>query len=336
MPNFIFNKKNYELNLNKYLGLENKEKIVLNLWHIETFEGGTNSRTRFIEKQAINFNKQNNNCFISVTKITEDQLVLNFKQGLLPDIFSFGVGVGYLISSYLTELESNNCIRSDLIDYGKINKDIYAYPYILSGYCLITHQNMLNTQEDYDKTFSSKKVGKKDIKGLSITLSSYLNSSEVLLKQGLNDINKNNLLQNQTTYNAYTNFIAKKAVSLLGTARDVARCKNREVNGTLNSCNYTFLSGYTDLIQYVGVCKNLSKTKNDYAKSFSKYLTLNSSQKALANFGLFTTNNKSIYASGYMKEFENVLQKKLSSVNVFNSYEQITKNNLTSFNNLFI
>ena len=336
MPNFIFNKKNYELNLNKYLGLENKTKVVLNMWHIETFEGGTNSRTKFIEKQAINFNKQNNNCFISVTKMTEEQLVLNLKQGLLPDIFSFGVGVGSLISGYLTELEENNCVRSDLIDYGKIGKNIYAYPYILSGYCLITHKSMINTQENYDRTFSSKVVAKKEVKGLGITLSTYLNSSEVLLKQGLKDINKDNLLQSQSTYNAYTTFISKKSISLLGTARDVARCKNRELNGNLSSCNYNYLSGYSDLIQYVGVNENLSKTKSDYAKSFSTYLTLDSSQKYLANFGLFSINNKSIYSNGYMKDFENVLQKQLSSINVFSSYEQISKNNISSFNNVFI
>ena len=336
-PNFIFNKKNYELNLNKYLNLEDKEKIVLNLWHIETFEGGTNSRVKFIEKQAINFNKQNNNCFISVTKMDEQQLILNLKQNIIPDMFSFGVGVGYLISGYLTQLENNSNVRTDLIEYSKINNEVYAYPYILSGYCLISHQNLLpNSKEKFDKTFSCKKINKKEIKGLSITSSSFINSSEVLLKQGLKDINKSNILEFSSTYNAYTNFISKKSISLLGTARDVARCKNRELNGSLSSCNYTFLSGYTDLIQYIGANKNLTKIKTNYAKSFSKFLTMSFSQNNLANYGLFSTTNKSIYSNGYMKDFESSLQKQLSSVNVFSSYQQIENNNKNSFNSLFI
>ena len=57
--------------------------------------------------------------------MTEEQLVLNLKQNIIPDMFSFGVGVGYLISGYLTQLDFNNNIREDLIDYGKLNNNIY-------------------------------------------------------------------------------------------------------------------------------------------------------------------------------------------------------------------
>ena len=53
----------------------------------------------------------------------EQQLILNLKQNILPDMFSFGVGVGYLISGYLTQLENNSNVRTDLIEYSKINNE---------------------------------------------------------------------------------------------------------------------------------------------------------------------------------------------------------------------
>ncbi|MBQ9793087.1 MAG: hypothetical protein IJW32_05070 [Clostridia bacterium] len=303
------------------------------MWHIETFEGGSNSRAKFLEKQSMKFNKENNNCFISVSNLTEEQLVLNLKANKMPDMFSFGIGAGYLISSYLQNLENNSQIRKDLIDYAKIGDDLFSYPYILSGYCLISYENLIN--EGNVNNFASKTVNKKEIKGITFSNDNFINTSKVLMSCGYKSLNKNDYLYASSTYEAYLNFIKKKSISLLGTARDVARCKNREKNGNLSSCNYQFLTGYSDLIQYIGVVKNVEKIKSDYAADFAKFLTLPSSQIDLKNYGLFSTTNVDVYENDYMNDFENQLNKKLESINVFTNLNDVAKVNKNSFDILF-
>ena len=196
------------------------------------------------------------------------------------------MGAGYLISTYLQNLENNNQVRKDLIDYAKAGNDLLSYPYILSGYCLISYANLLT--EGNINNFASKIVNKKEIKGITFSCDNYINTSKSLTSNGYKNLNKNNYLYAASTYDAYLNFINKKAISLLGTARDVARCKNREKNGNLSFCNYQYLTGYTDLIQYVGVVKNIEKIKKNYATDFAKFLTLPSSQQDLKNYGLFS------------------------------------------------
>ncbi len=329
MPNYIFNENNYQISLNEYLNLQNKQKVVLDMWHIETFEGGNASRTKYLEKQALLFNKQNINCFVSISLLTEEQLVLNLKENKLPDLFSFGVGSGCFLSSYLQPLSKNSLIREDLQEYAMQNNKILAYPYILSGYCLISHQDIISTQNN----FISQTINKKNIKGITFANNSFLNPSQILLLNGYSNLNKNDYIYSNSTYDAYLNFVSKKSLTLLGTARDLARCKNRETNGSLNSCSYKFLSGYTEMIQCVGVVK--SSNSSEYAKQFVNFLTNKQSQQNLKNYGLFSTTGEDLYEKDYINDFEEVLNKKLTSINVFSSQEEIYDKRQKSFNNLF-
>lgn len=335
-PSIIFNKRNYELNLNEYLNLSNSQKIVLNMWHVESFEGGTNSMGKYLERQVVKFNKQNSNCFISVKTMTEEQLYLNLKENKYPDLFSFGIGSGYMLPSLLSSLDKNDLIRKDLTNYGSISSDILAYPFLLSGYCAISKSSLLSG-ENFSLTngFNNVTQNKKQIRGIGFSTSGITNASYVLLSNGVDNIKQENFYTCGTTYEAYTNFLSNKFVTLVGTARDVARCKNRENNGTLSSCSYNYLSGYSDLIQYVGVCNKISKTKIKASKLFASFLLTESCQNDIKNYGLFSTTKINLYDSGYMYEFEQVLKKELKSINVFSNLNTIEKNKQDSLNKLF-
>lgn len=333
-PAFIFNPANYRVNLNDYLNLTQKDKIVLNMWHIETFEGGTNSRKTFIENQAKKYNKQNNNCFVSVKTLTEEQLFLNLQNGNTGDIYSFGIGAGYLIQDKLFELPKNNNVRKDLQEYSKIDNNIYAYPFILSGYALITNTTF-NSSDNLLDLLQSKQINKKTIYGVGFANDSLINPSQVLIENGISNIKKDNYFTCSTTYNAYTNFLSKKFISLLGTARDVARLKNREQNGSISPCTYNFLGGYSDLIQYVGVSKNLTKEQTQVATDFSKFLTNETCQSSLKNYGLFSVTSQKIYPQDYMSDFEDELKNELKSVNIFSNLKDISLDIQKSFNTLF-
>ena len=114
-PSFVFNKENYSRDINRYFkNGKASEQIVLSLWHIESFEGGKKNRKSFLEEIGIKFNKKNSNIYLSVLTLTEEQLFLNLQNGLMPDLFSFSIGSGRIISSYLEELDKNNVIRKEL------------------------------------------------------------------------------------------------------------------------------------------------------------------------------------------------------------------------------
>ncbi len=325
-PIYIFNVKGYEINLNEFFNLSNSSKTILTVYHIETFEGGTNSRSKYLERQASLFNKKYPNCFVVVKTLTPDELALNLRKNELPDLYSFGVGVGSYIAGFLEELEGNSNIRKDLTGYGERQRKLLAYPYILSGYCLISHENLISGLEssDISNYTLSTKYNNKEVKGLSIATKSLINPVLALRKNNIN-YNIVDLVEFNSTYDAYNNFIAKKSVSLIGTARDLARCKNREVNGSLSSCKYTFLGGFSDLVQYIGVVDSGSDAKEHYAKLFANFLLTDNAQSTLSRYGLFSVNGKNIYESGYMFEFESILNKDLTSVNAFISKEEINK-----------
>ena len=325
-PIFIFNVEGYTLNLNEFFNLSNSSKTILTIYHIETFEGGTNSRSKYLERQASLFNKRYPNCFLVVKTLTPDELALNLRKNELPDLYSFGVGVGEYLAGFLEELEDNGNVRKDLINYGERQEKLLAYPYILSGYCLISHENLLSGLEssDISNYTLSTKYNNKEVKGLSIATKSLINPMLALKENNVN-FNVFDLIEFDSTYGAYNNFIAKKSVSLIGTARDLARCKNREINGSLSSCRYTFLGEFSDLVQYISVVDSGSDAREYYAKLFANFLLSDNAQSALSKYGLFSVNGKNIYESGYMLEFENILSKDLTSVNAFISKEEINK-----------
>lgn len=324
-PFYLFNKNSYKLNLNEYFNLENSTKVVLTLYNVETFEGGTNSRTSYLQKQAMKFNKKYGNCYVVIKTLSPDQMALNIRNNNLPDLYSFGVGVGSYIQGFLTELDGNSKIRSDLLKYGKKSGKLLAYPYILSGYTLISYEKYLLEDENLSSLVTAD--AKKNILGLS--LSNAFNGAEALSQNEVT-LSESDLLETTSSYDAYKNFLSKKTKSLLGTARDLARCKNREDLGTLGACAYNFLGGYSDLVQYISVVDNGSSVKMLFAKEFATFLTSEDAQNDLADYGLFSTLKNNIYAEGYMLEFENVLKQELTSVSAFISLEEMAQNVTTS------
>ncbi len=314
MPLVVFNESNYKLNINKIYESSDSPKCVLNLFHIETFEGGSFSRGKYLERQASKFNKQFKNCYIVVKTLSLHELEMNLADNNKADIYSFSCGAGAYIAGLLKELDKNNNTRDDLKDYGKIGGKLLAYPYILSGYVLFSYDNLAGEDERLDDLVKTKKVGKKEYVGLS--LSSGTQGLEVL------KVNNISLLDADATvfpssYEAYQNFLKKKSVSLLGTNRDFARLKNREENGGISAIRYNYLGGFSDLVQYVGVTKSGNDYKEYYSDLFAKFLTTDNCQNDLANYGLFSTNGKNIYSSGDYLDFENELIKSLKSRNVF-------------------
>ncbi len=334
MPKFVFNKNNYQYDFGGFFDLQKEQQSVLTIWHVETFEGGTASRKSFLQKVAMNYNKKNKNCFFVIKQMNLEQFKINLENNQQADIYSFGVGAGQYLSESLEVLSKNNNIRSDLSLYGFKQNNCFAYPYILSGYVCITRQKYC-VADNKNKILLSKNVNNTIKPGFGFTGNEVLNFSKVLVENGFKKLDEKDYFSCDNFYEAYNMFLADKFCTLIGTARDLARCKNREQLGSLSECQYNFLEGYSDLIQYIGVNKNLDEIKMKIAKDFCEFITNENSQEMLKNYGLFTINNNLIYESGYMKDFELILHKNLKSTNVFATSEQILQNKQDSYKDLF-
>lgn len=241
------------------------------------------------------------------------------------------MGVGNLIQGFLTELDGNSQIRNDLLSYGKKNGKLLAYPYILSGYTLISYENLTNE----DDNLSSLSSAGNDKKTLGLSVSNEFNFAEVLIENEVS-LKEGDILETNSSYDAYKNFLSKKTKSLLGTARDLARIKNREELGTIGACRYNFLGNYSDLVQYISVVDSGKTAKMLYAQEFANFLSSEISQNNIYNYGLFSVCKNNIYKEDYMLQFENILKNELTSVSAFISMEELEQKIKNSKENLFL
>ncbi len=285
---------------------------VIELWNVDTFEGGSVSRTTFIENRCVEFEKKHKGVLILVKNITLEQLELNLKSNKKPSIITFGIGTGDYIVNDLVSISSQYNIRDDLIKSSIIDKKIKALPIMLGGYSLITNKEKLSSTNTQDILSSSLIYSREDY---NIPLFSLFVNN--LAPKVNSDISVN-------SFDAYDKFIHENYNSLLGTQRDFFRCKNRE-NNLKMQCNYINLGGYTDLIVYGGIFKSNAKTEQ-ISQKFLEYLVSDNVQDNLSNIGMFSVLNKNIYTDDSYKEFNKTLLKPLKTINVF--YSNVTLKNI--------
>jgi len=305
---------------------------VLELWNIDTFEGGGSSRSGWLKSAAIQFEKKNKGTFIAVKNMSYEQLLEELAAGYLPDLISYGLGTGDTILPYLQSYDGLVTTRADITVGGYHKGKLYAVPWVMGGYSLIGNTETINKKfEDitdlklnaFSLTYSTKKSTISSFttagNGFTASLLSYINNSSVTTTASALDSE----IINNTGYSAYKKFIAGKSCVLLGTSRDVYRCSNRMSNG-LGDYLFSFLGGYTDLVQYISVL-NTNKIIKKVAQSFIEFITSDDYQRTIINMYLFSTVLTDLYAVAPYSDFEKVLSGKLAVLNVFTDKENIKK-----------
>ncbi len=291
---------------------------ILELWHVETFEGGSVSRGALLEREAINFEKKHKGTYIIIKTMNLEQFDLNIKLGKKPNIISFGVGVGDSFVNELVDLDAEN-VRTDLCGFGKFASKQVAVPYILGGYAIInSNQEIENNKKNNSNLFG---VG---LKGATNPLKA-LQKNNMQISNFYNDTSLD-------SYDAYDKFLKGNFDVLLGTQRDVYRCYNRQQKGLLLNATFSFLGGYTDLVQYISVfrCKEIEQK---LCTQFVSQIISKDTQQKLKDYNLFSTlKNTKLYDNGIYVEFENVLSNQLSSVSAFTNIQQLQSFKDESFN----
>lgn len=184
-------------------------KAVLELWSIDTFEGGKGSRRDFLLKTTLKFEKKHKGVIISVLSYSPYEAEEAIKTRI-PDIVSCGAGLDFFIP-YVQSVSFSSKYKT--LSIGKKN---YGISWCYGGYVLIgTKKTLAVGQGKYNDP----------LKGLG---------------ERVEDFEKVDVYSPKE---AYSRFL-KGDCSLLGTQRDIYRLSNKGMD-----FEYEVLNGFSDLFQ---------------------------------------------------------------------------------------
>lgn len=247
---------------------------IYSVWHIETFEGGGKSRIDYLKQIARNLEKSTPNTLFLIKQTKPENLESELSDSK-PDIISFGFGVGKVVLPILANFNKTYDVRDELIDSGKFNNQIYAIPYIVSGYALFTHG--IDTNDFHCGT------------------TNFTNAKDICTT-----LNKT-ISQNETQYEAYKYFVNNKQSVLLGTARDVFRISNLNNIGRTNA-SIIPIETHTDLLQYVG-----ATYFDESINAFMDEIFSQANQCSLTDYSLFSSLHTKLYNTGIYNDMENAI-----------------------------
>ena len=157
---------------------------------------------------------------------------------------------------------------------------------------------------------------KTNVVSLGVGFAQYTNPLQLFANDGVvGDKTKWTNDLSMTPYQAYQGFLEKKFAVLLGTQRDLSRVLQKQSQGKLIDVTFEFLSGYTDIVQYIAFCDN-GKQRADASQKFVEYITSDQSQKKLASLQMFSP-ALDIFDNGLHFEMQKALGRKLNVPNVF-------------------
>ncbi len=269
-------------------------KAIIEVWQIDTFEGGVGSRTSFLRNVASNFTKNHPSVLFLVSSHTVNSAKTLIEKGKYPDVISYG-GNCLDLSGKIINLKGYS-----QIDGGILDKNRYMLAWCKGGYFEIKRQGNFKIEKVIvsEGDFNSGSIAK--------TFTNYSNlKGEVYIPT-----------------DAFNAFLIDKNSLLIGTQRDVIRLKNREIQVDIKPIN-----DYCDLYQYLSVIDK-GDIKNGYSMQFVNYLLSEKVQSTLSKIGMLSCSYKNLYESG---EALSVLESK-NAIYTVSPYMDI--NNLTTVKNL--
>ena len=284
---------------------------VLEMWNVESFEGGVGSREAWLINRAAKFEAVNKGLFVHVTTLTVEQLEAKLAEGQTFDMICFSRGVGNLVKEQLTAFTGSvGAIKDNYLISGQVEGRQYAVPLYSGAYCLFARTEQLAADRLLEGALTTKftrKIGKNtvELQPLVCGFTPYNSPLSALALSG--GKGKANVSEDTTQYQAYEQFVANKtAVTLLGTQRDIYRLSQRESNGKIDKLGFVALNGYTDLVQYVGVSQTAGD-KTEACMQFTEYLVSDDAQSSLVNLSLFSVLDATFYTSERYAQCESSL-----------------------------
>ncbi|MDD3832077.1 MAG: hypothetical protein PHW00_05515 [Clostridia bacterium] len=340
----------------------NTEPCILQIWHIDTAEGGSISRASWLKRIISAYEHNNKSTYVHISTLTYEQALLKVQNKESFDLLSFGVGVGRSFLDYIVELDVNTVakgVRRELIEGGTVLNKLYAVAYMMGGYCLFTRQSSVQHLLPSDMTATSNRVNlievltynyAHDKKSKNVScVTGYGKCNLPLTCLSLNTAHKLTsdnfvLLDNAISqYDAYAHFIDNDGTMLLGTQRDIYKLENRLSSGSVSALVYQPLKHFTDLVQYMAI--SAQTMYMDKCISLLQYLVSPSTQMLIDQAYMLSVLNIPVYVDGYMAQLQEALSTEITTINAFcdieilfkqrqddiSSLQKASKNNLDIF-----
>ncbi len=255
---------------------------IISLWHIVGFKAHTGSVSTFLNACVSEFEKSHFGVFISVTPMTEEEYKENISAGKRADIYSFPLGLEY--SDAFMPLDSDtlhesiSSIRSGFIETGKFENTLYALPYLYSGCCLITNDDLLTKQSITMQETPDKSSINDTLKNLRTDTHAPLCGNEVYsCLYGL-------CAGSVGEYDTFKSGKSEFAVSDFRAYGDIERRQGSK--GSFSASAYAIFE-YTDLVQYIAMDKSISDKKQVYAYEFMEKLFTERAQATLSDLNAY-------------------------------------------------
>ena len=321
-PLLMIKKKTQIITGEELWGEKSEYQGVLEVWNIDTFGGAIISKSDFLELVAREFESNNKGVFVCVKNMKVDEFKIAIGEGRLPNVISFGGGIGKLIEENLECLGEFNNVNQKVLDSGKSGETLKAVGYIMSMYGLFSTTDKVGVlsenQKLSDVMFTSgrdvvKKKSTKHIYSINYGKSEFVHP-EMALGENAKDC-----LISEDDYSGYMDFVNfNKSNILLGNMRDMVRLERKVNKGDVSDIIAEPITKYNDLIQYVGLIKQKSETIKKCAELFLNNLLSESVQKEIYKTGLFSTTGENLYDTDEnYKMFEGALDKIENIPNVF-------------------
>ena len=230
-------------------------RVYLELWHVDTFEGGTGSRSSFLNAVAREFEKvSGEKIVVTVKNQSEESVAELIGKGIVPDMLSYGVGLELPYS----------LLR-------KCGEPPYEYSPVWceGGYVAIYRKN----EKINEIVIAEQKYA---VAGLALGLCE--KSLSEIVASGAEKTETIKIESSKAIYEFYKS----KGALLVGTQRDIYRLERKNMD-----VEYVPLGGYNDLFQYVSVVSATDEKAKESVK-FLAYLLSEKVQKKLAKIGMLS------------------------------------------------
>lgn len=314
---------------------------IVSMWHIENFEGGSHNRHQFLLKQMIELEKKHPGLFVSIQTLTKAQALDQIEQGKLPDLLSFGTGMGDIFLDYAQEYQGRLNIRQEFIRSGSYEKKTKAVAYMAGGYFIACNSQLaksmgIDTNNNLiDNIFKEGQVYNKG-KSIRYSLTTARENNlplAAVLKTTIGTFKQNSYFEAQTQFDAYNVFVSQNALMLLGTQRDLSRIINRINQNNMFECEMLYLKGYTDLVQYLSITAKTAQAQQK-AQIVIEHLTSQNAQVAVAQIGMLSVDGNNYHTLDLLKKMQDALNDPIITPNAFvgqdtmDHYHSLCKNAL--------
>lgn len=272
-------------------------KCVVNLWLVDTFEGGSGSRQNWFTKRVAHFEQQHKGLFVCVTVLSQEQLVEKLSQGQNFDMLCLSRGVGATVLDKLAPLNVDfGSVLDNFAQSGRVGTTTYAIPVYAGAYCLFARKS----QQQGDlltnclTTTYTRKIGK-NVVHLAPLVCGFTPHNSPLTALAMANVKGNFSPDYATTqYTAYQQFVDNKtAVTLLGTQRDMYRLGKKLETGKMDDLLFAPLCAYTDLVTYLGVSRDTQNMQP--CLQFAQYLVSDAVQQTVADISMFSVTDQNLY-----------------------------------------